>query len=387
MALPAFAVTAPGLEHLAFAELLAHGVTPSESERGGLAFEATEPMLASVLLGVRTVTRVIVRAAEFRATNFAQLERRAKAIPWERWVGPGARARFRVTCRKSRLYHSDAVAQRLASALVGAVRGATIADGSADDDDGDDAAQLFVVRVADDVCTVSVDAAGAPLHKRGYRQAVAKAPLRETLAAAMLMGAPWDPGSALCDPLCGSGTVVIEGALIARRIAPGLHRDFSAERWPSATAASWREARAAAVAEILPRVQAPLVGSDRDEGAVAAARANAERAGVGSDVTFSQSPISAVRAPAPGGLLISNPPYGVRVGDSRSLRDLYAQFGHVAREHFAGWRCALLSEDRTPGHVLERPIGLELSERLRSSNGGSPVRLVSGDVPLRFQRS
>jgi putative N6-adenine-specific DNA methylase len=386
VAFPAFAVTAPGLERLASAELLVLGVTPSESERGGLGFEASESMLASVLLNVRTVTRVLVRAAEFRATSFAQLERRAKAIPWERWVGPGVRARFRVTCRKSRLYHSDAVAQRLASALVGVVPGATIADGPVDEDDGDETAQLFVVRFADDVCTVSVDPAGAPLHKRGYRQAVAKAPLRETLAAAMLMGTPWDRRSALCDPLCGSGTIVIEGALLARRIAPGLHREFSAERWPSATAAVWREARAAAAAEVLPKIEAPFVGSDRDEGAVAAARANAERAGVGNDVAFSHLPISAVRAPASGGLLITNPPYGVRVGDSHTLRDLYAQFGHVAREHFAGWHCAVLSADRTPGHALERQIGRELSERWRSSNGGIPVRLVSGDVPHRFQR-
>ena len=338
-------------------------------------------MLARALLNLRTVTRVIVRAAEFRATSFAQLERLAKAIPWARWVAPGTRTRFRVTCRKSRLYHSDAVAQRLAGALTGAVRGATIAGGPADDEEGDDAVQLFVVRVADDVCTVSVDAAGAALHRRGYRQAVAKAPLRETLAAAMLLGAGWDRTTALCDPLCGSGTIVIEGALIARRIAPGLHREFAAARWPSANAAVWREARAAAAAEVLPGVHAPLVGSDRDEGAIVAALSNAERAGVAADVTFSKAPLAAARAPATDGLLISNPPYGVRVGDPRDVRDLYAQFGKTAREQFAGWRCAVLSADATRGHVLERQIGLDLTERWRSTNGGIPVRLVSGDVP------
>jgi putative N6-adenine-specific DNA methylase len=132
--------------------------------------------------------------------------------------------RFRVTCRKSRLYHSDAVAERLAGALSGAVTGATI--GAAGDEDADehDASQLFVVRMAHDVCTISADAAGAPLYKRGYRTAVAKAPIRETLAAAMLVGAQWSGDTAVHDPFCGAGTIAIEAAMMARRIAPGLKR-------------------------------------------------------------------------------------------------------------------------------------------------------------------
>jgi len=120
---------------------------------------------------------VLVRVAEFHVTTFAQLEQRAKAVKWNAWVAKGGRVRFRVTCKKSKLYHSDAVAQRLGTALTGIVRGATIVAGSADDDDSDDAAQLFVVRLSDNVCTISADAAGAALHRRGYRLAVAKAPI------------------------------------------------------------------------------------------------------------------------------------------------------------------------------------------------------------------
>lgn len=337
-------------------------------------------MLATALVHLRTVTRVLVRAAEFRATSFAQLEQRARAIPWATWIAPGGRARFRVTCRKSRLYHSDAVAQRLASALVGAVTGAVIAEGAGDEDDGTEDAQLFVVRMSDNACTVSVDAAGDPLYRRGYRQAVAKAPIRETLAAAMLIGAEWDGQSALYDPMCGSGTLIIEGALLARRIAPGLQRSFAAERWPSARAAPWRMVRADAAAAALPRAPAALAGSDRDAGAIVAARANAERAGVTDDVEFTVAPVSAIRAPAEHGLLITNPPYGVRIGETRELRDLYAALGRVARERFAAWACALLSADRTPGHSLERQLGLDLREIWRTTNGGIPVRLVVGDA-------
>ena len=331
--------------------------------------------------------------AEFRATSFAQLERRARAIAWSEWVPAGGRVRFRVTCKKSKLYHSDAVAERLGNAVVaavprssaaGRVKGREDSDAAStelvrDDDDADDA-QMFVVRLVRDECTISVDAAGTLLHKRGYRQAVAKAPLRETLAAAMLLGARWDTDTALCDPLCGSGTIIIEAALMARRIAPGMQRTFAAERWPSADGAVWKEIRARAQAAVRPRASAPLVGSDRDAGAIDAARANAERAGVGSDTEFFVGSVSAARAPSESGVLACNPPYGVRVGESAALRDLYAQLGRVARERFAGWQLALLSGDRSRGHVLERQLALSLRGAWQSRNGGIPVRLLTGVI-------
>jgi putative N6-adenine-specific DNA methylase len=372
----AFAVAAPGLEPLAAAELRALGVADATAERGGVAFVATEPVLATALLHLRTVNRVLVRVAEFRATSFAQLERRAKAVKWNAWVVPGGRVRFRVTCRKSKLYHSDAVAQRLASAVRGLVRGATIVAGAADDEDADDLAQMFVVRVADNVCTISADAAGAALHRRGYRLAVAKAPIRETLAAAMLLGAGWDGSTALYDPMCGSGTLVIEAALMARRIAPGIHRTFAAERWPASNARVWKTSRDDAKTAELPRSPVLLVGSDRDRGAIEGALANAERAGVAADVTFSVAPVSAVRAPNTSGLLVTNPPFGVRVGNAAELRDLYARLGQVARERFSGWRCAILSADKTPGHSLERQLALPLEEAWRTTNGGIGVTLL-----------
>src|SRR5262249_45380028 len=166
---------------------------------------------------LRTANRVIVRVAEFRAKAFHELELSAKRIEWERWVAPKSAVEFRVTCRKSKLYHSGAVAQRFAESVERRVAGVRAALGQESYEEVEGAAelpQLCMVRFVHDVCTVSVDTSGALLHLRGYRQAVAKAPLRETLAAAILLGAEWTGETPLIDPMCGSGTIPIEAARI-----------------------------------------------------------------------------------------------------------------------------------------------------------------------------
>lgn len=380
MTMDAFAIAALGLEPLLAAELTALGITGT-TVPGGVEFRADERTIARVNLHTRIASRVLVRLARFRATAFHELERAARQVEWARVLSPGAAVAVRVTCRKSRLYHSDAVAQRVLEAMQRAVPNlriaAAAADDAADDTDGPtdtSAPQLFVVRFDRDVCTISADTSGELLHRRGYRLAVGRAPLRETLAAALLHGAAWDPTTPLLDPMCGSGTIAIEAAMVARRIAPGLQRRFAAEQWPTSDAAVWAAAREAARAEILPQAPAPIVASDRDEGAIANARANAERAGVAGDITFRCAPISALTWPdGTGGLLISNPPYGVRVGETQGLRDLFARLGQLVRAHDAGWRVALLSADRG----LERETRLTFTEVFATRNGGIPVRLVA----------
>jgi putative N6-adenine-specific DNA methylase len=289
---------------------------------------------------------------------------------------------FRVTCRKSKLYHTGAIAQRLGDAASAAVSGLQIAKtkGEAHDED-DDAArperrQLFVVRFVHDVATVSVDTSGALLHMRGYRQALAKAPLRETLAAATVLGAGWDGTTPLTDPMCGAGTIPIEAARLARRMAPGRDRSFAFFQWPGFDRDAWQSLLDEAMAGELPRSPVPIDGSDRDAGAIAAAVANAERAGVTADVSFEVRPLSALEARGGSGLVVSNPPYGVRVGETRALRDLYARLGDVVRAQRPGWQFALLSADRQ----LERQIRLDLEERFVTRNGGIPVHLVVAAV-------
>jgi putative N6-adenine-specific DNA methylase len=386
--LSAFATAAPGLEPIVAAELDRLGIAAT-IERGGVAWTGTLESVARANLWLRTASRVVVRVADFRARTFHELERHARKLPWQDFVAPGTRLRFRVTSRKSRLYHSDAVAQRLTDAAGsrGGVRPAidpasrARPAGTRTDDDGyedDDAAggQLFVVRVLRDVCTVSVDSSGALLHRRGYRQAVAKAPLRETIAAAMLLGSEWPRTVPLVDPMCGSGTIAIEAALMARQIAPGLHRRFAFQEWPEFDPAVWARMVGESREQQLPRAPAPIKASDRDAGAIEAAQANAERAGVSGDVELDRRPISAIEPPSGYGWVVVNPPYGVRVAEAGAVRDLYAALGNVLRARFQGWRLALLS----PSGALEQHVGLALQERLSTVNGGIPVRLVTGEV-------
>src|SRR4051812_39217758 len=381
MPLSLFAITAPGLEAICAAELRALGIA-GVPEPGGVAWEGGADDLMRANLWLRTAGRVVVRAATFRARTFIELERHARKVPWERWVVPGRAVRLRVTSKKSKLYHEGAIAERLLGFIedrVGGVGATSAAKGPEDEDDGGDA-QLFVVRVLRDEVTISADASGALLHLRGYRQAVAKAPLRETLAAAMLLGAGWRGDAPLLDPMCGSGTIPIEAALLARAISPGLAsssrepRAFAFTAWPGHDAAAWERAVAEARDAILPAAPVPIAGSDRDAGAVEAARANAERAGVAGDVDFAVRPVSAMEPPAGAGLLICTPPYGVRVGESDALRNLYAALGRTARARCPGWTVALLAAERK----LEAQVGIPFAEAFRTGNGGIPVHLVVG---------
>jgi putative N6-adenine-specific DNA methylase len=340
-------------------------------EDGGVTWEGDARSMMRANLWLRTASRVLVRVARFKATAFFELEKRARKVPWNQFVAPGTTPVFRVTARKSKLYHSDAIAERLVNS-VGPRATGTQDDGRRLTENAD---QLFVVRVLRDEFEISVDTSGELLHRRGYRQATAKAPLRETLGAALLIASGWKGDLPLLDPFCGSGTIPIEGALLARRIAPGLRRSFAFMNWPAFDAASWRAIVAEAEASALPHSPVPILGSDRDAGAIESAIANAERAGVAADVAFSTRAISAIEPPGNSGLIATNPPYGVRVSHRSPVRDLYAQIGHVLRERCHGWRIALYSPDPR----LTREIGQSFEEVFRTTNGGIRVSgLLSG---------
>jgi putative N6-adenine-specific DNA methylase len=372
--LSCFASCAIGLESILARELAElapqRTIQVDNMEPGGVQFTAGLAGVYASNLHLRTASRIVVRLGGFRASTFHELERRARRLPWNTFVRPGAGLEIRVTSRKSRLYHQEAVAQRLETF----VREATGAPG---DSGSAPAGQAIAVRLYRDQCTISVDSSGELLHRRGYRQATAKAPLRETLGAAMLLASGWDGSGPLLDPMCGSGTIPIEAALLARRIPPGLRRRFAFQDWPGFDSALWQQLQREGAERMLPAADVPILGSDRDEGAVAAARANAERAGVSGDIAFRRAAISAVDPPNRAGWLVTNPPYGVRVGERRRLRDLYAQLGNVARRRCGGWRLALLSVHEE----LERQIALPLQPRFETLNGGIRVRLVQGLVP------
>ncbi len=329
-------------------------------------------------LWLRTASRVLVRVARFKATAFHELERRAKRIPWNEYLTQGVAADFRVTTHKSRLHHSGAIAERLLAACGSplAANRSPFAVSGKRQAAGDERHQLFVVRVVRDEFTVSADTSGDLLHMRGYRQAVAKAPLRETLAAALLLACEWNGAVPLLDPFCGSGTIPIEAALIARNIAPGSRRGFAFMRWPAFDEPAWRAELGNAAAAARPRADVPIVASDRDAGAVESAGANAERAGVLADLALSQRALSAVEPPAGTGLLATNPPYGKRVGDA-DVRNLWAQIGKVLRARFRGWSAAFYCADPR----LAKQTGLEVEVVMRTSNGGIRVAALRATVP------
>ncbi len=361
-----FAACAPGLEPVLVAELGALGLR-ARPVAGGAELEGGLREVERMNLWLRTAGRVLVRLGQAKATTFAELVRKARALPFETVLRRGEPVSLRVTCHKSRLYHSRAVAQRLHEALQERLGGpAPLAE---HDEEGPAPAQLLLARFDHDVCTVSADSSGALLHRRGYRLAQSQAPLRETLAAAVLLAAGYTGSEPLLDPLCGSGTIPIEAALIARRRAPGLIRDFAFRRWPGHDAHRFEAVRARAREQELPRAPAPVVGSDLDSAAIAAALENAARAGVADDVCIEQRALGDAR-PAPGpGLIATNPPYGVRVRSN--VPRLYAELGDLARR--SGYRVAALAADRRAA----QGAGLAWKSLLRTQNGGLKVELLA----------
>ncbi|MGH7649744.1 MAG: THUMP domain-containing class I SAM-dependent RNA methyltransferase [Gemmatimonadaceae bacterium] len=371
-----FAICAPGLEQIVGGELASLELAPDTITPGGVSFRGGDDAMWRSNLWLRAASRVVARVGSFRARALGELERRARALPWERFLASGCSVKIHVTTHKSRLYHTTAIADRIASAIAGRVSGVSTA-APAPDRDADDAADalhpLVIVRVAHDTCLVSADSSGDLLHRRGYRLRTAKAPMRETLAAAMLLAARWDAAAPLLDPFCGSGTIPIEAALIARRMPPGGRRHFAFESWPGFSPARWRRAVDAARDAALPASPVPILASDRDAGAMTAARENAERAGVARDITFAQQPLASVTLPDRPGWIVTNPPYGVRVSDRAGVRAAYAQLGRLLRAEGADWHAAVMLADRSLGNA----IGIELRRLLHTRNGGIPVDVAA----------
>jgi putative N6-adenine-specific DNA methylase len=381
-----FAVNAPGIEAFTALELsrLFPDAEPA-SEPGGVAFKGDLSALYRANLHLRTANRILARLGmPFLARTFPELQQKASRLPWERFLTPGQPVSLRVTCHKSKLYHSDAVARTVSAALDERLGQPSLTVKA--DDESDQPPQLVVVRLAEDRVTVSVDSSGTILHKRGYRQAVAKAPLRETLAAAILMASGWDKVSPLLDPFCGSGTIPIEAALMALGIPPGTHRRFAFMDWPDFDEQLWQSIHTSSSTVHGPSSvnhdhSPTILASDRDAGAIQMARENAARAGVEDCIEFKCQAVSSITPPAlrlrsGRGWVVTNPPYGRRVRSGADLRNLYARFGDVLREKCPGWDVSVLCSDM----ALLGQMRLGLDTTLGFVNGGLQVRLGRGTV-------
>lgn len=367
-----FAACLPGLEPLLAAEIAALGARPC-SEAGGVGFEGDARLAMRANLELGLASHVLARVARFRVERFEDLEAHVGRLPWSGWIARGTPRCVRASCRKSRLWHSGAVEERVGRAIARRLGDDLAPTGAA-------GAVPVLVRLVDDVCTISLDLSGEPLHRRGYRLDPGLAPLREDIARALVIASGWDRVSALADPLCGAGTILIEAALLACGMAPGRLRGFAAERTAVGDAVDLAELRAEAEGRVRP-LRAPLLGSDRDARVLEAARANAGRAGFGVDgIVLECKPLSAVSADeltARGvGALVTNPPWGLRVGDPARLRSLYQTLGRLLDALPGNIRIALTAADRK----LAYATGVPLHSAFLVAMGGTRLRaMVRGD--------
>jgi putative N6-adenine-specific DNA methylase len=359
-----FLVAVPGLEAALHDEARAAGFAGLSTVKGGVRFKGTWPDVWRANFVLRGASRVLARIGSFHAVHLAQLDKRSRAFAWGHYLAEGQTVAVEASCKASRIYHAGAAKERIARAVQEEL-GAVISD----------VAELTVMaRIDDDLVTLSLDTSGALLHKRGAKQAMAKAPMRETMAALFLRQCGFTGAEPVLDPMCGSGTFVIEAAEIAAGLMPGRARHFAFEQFRSFDAAAYA-AMKAAQASIIPTFK--FYGSDRDEGAIKAARANAERAGIASFTDFERRPVSHIAPPeGPPGLVIMNPPYGARIGDVKKLQALYAATGTVLRTKFAGWRVGIITNDNT----LARATGLTLKRGAPLLHGGLRVHLYQAKL-------
>ncbi|RFP89824.1 class I SAM-dependent RNA methyltransferase [Rhodobacteraceae bacterium 63075] len=359
-----FLICPPGLEAALEGEARAAGFAGARAASGGVELQGTWEDVWRANLVLRGAVRVLVRIGGFRALHLAQLDKRARKFPWGETLRADVPLRVEVTTSKrNRIYHAKAAAQRIERAISEEL-GAPVSE----------AAPLTLkARIADDFVTFSIDTSGESLHKRGFKPAVNKAPMRETLAALFLREAGFDGSEPVLDPMCGSGTFVLEAAEMALGLAPGRARSFAFEHLASFDAGKWAALKAAQT----PRETAlTFHGADRDQGAINMSRRNAEAAGVADHTEFTCQPISElVRPEGPPGLVIVNPPYGARIGNKKPLFALYAAFGAKMKEAFAGWRVALVTSDPQ----LAKATGLTFTAGPYVPHGGLKVRLYQSD--------
>jgi putative N6-adenine-specific DNA methylase len=368
-----FATAAGGLEEVLAGELTDLGVQEVGRRPGGVAFTGERRDLYRACLWLRTATRVFVELAAFNSFTHDRLYAGVRRIPWEEWLDPAHT--LAVDCRLGRdnqwIDHSGFTVLRVKDALCDRLRETT---GRRPDIDKDRPDVRVHARVDHNRAAIYLDAAGAPLHKRGWRVASHPAHLRETLAAGIVLLSGWDRRSPLFDPLCGSGTLLIEGALLAAGIAPGIagDRTFACQRWRDFDPELWQSLREEARAAVRLAGLPPIAGSDRDPRAVAAARANAEAAGVGDVVTIEERAIDAAQPPPGTGTLVTNPPYGERLGEGADLAPLYAALGALLKRRCQGWRAFVLAGNRE----LTAALHLKATRRYPLRNGPIDCRLL-----------
>jgi putative N6-adenine-specific DNA methylase len=360
-----FFATTPGLESALYEEVRRKGFKQAKAVKGGVTIEGGWPEVWRANLWVRGASRILARIASLNVTHWAQLEVFAGEIPWRDILNPEHSFRVEVSCSKSRIYHSGAAVERIERGVSKTLKTSPSPD-----------AEITIMgRIDHDICTISVDTSGALLHKRGFRSAINKAPMRENMAALFLQQCGYSGTEPVFDPMCGSGTFVIEAAEIAARLNPGRSRNFVFEKFVTFDPQAWEKMR-----NVKRQAETGITfyGSDRDDGAVKMSAENAERAGVDHIVEFKQQTISDMTPPTDTpGLVIINPPYGKRIGDKHKLLPLYQTLGKVLREKFSGWRVGIIATDKSLAQATGLPF---LPTSAPIQHGGLRVTLFHTDA-------
>jgi len=380
-----FASSTRGVEGLLRTELEMLGAIDLRETVGGCHFTGDLALGYRSCLWSRIASRILLPIGRGRAADQATFYETLRTIEWQDWMSPDTRFAVDVIGTNAGLRNSQFAAQRCKDAIVDHWRERT---GGRPEVDRDQPQLRINVHLTETHCSVALDFAGDSLHRRGYRDRGGAAPLKETLAAALLVRAGWPDialrGGALIDPMCGSGTLLIEGAMMAADVAPGLLRHrWGFEHWPGHQAALWQEVLAHAqdrAGRGRSDCELEIRGYDADAGVLRAAAANVSAAGLDELVRLTHKPIGQLRCPThrpvDAGLLICNPPYGERLGETESLRLLYGELGQVARREFPGWTLAVFTGDRELGFAT----GLRSHRQYRLFNGPLPALLLLFDL-------
>jgi len=334
------ATTTFGLEALVKSEVRALGFGDMEVSDGRIEFEATLEDIPRANLWLRCADRVLLKMGEFKALTFDELFERTKALPWEDLITQDGEFTVNGKAVKSTLGSVRACQSTVKKAVVERLRE------KYDVEWFEETGPEFTIQVSmlRDVALLTIDTSGAGLHKRGYRKEAGQAPLKETLAAALVLLSSWKKDKILIDPMCGAGTILIEAAMIGRNMAPGLKREFASEKWPSIDESVWREARFAAQNAADPDSRLQLFGYDIDEGSISAGKINAKNAGVGDAVVFEQKDIKDLWIDKQYGTVISNLPYGIRMAGAKELHEIYISINKMLKKK-RGWALFVLTAD------------------------------------------
>lgn len=368
-----FAPCPRGLEAVLAQELTDYGASFIESTDGGVHFSGDWLVGAKANLKSRIASRILWRIAAGGYRNEQDVYKLAHECEWPMLFSHELTIRVNVVAQKSPLKSLEFVTLKIKDAICDRFREERDCRPSVDTRNPDVRIQAFL---DERICTLYLDLSGEPLFKRGLRQSANEAPLRENLAAGMLKLSGWVPGTPLLDPMCGSGTILLEAVQMALNIDPGLGRNFALQKLNNFNRQAWDQLIADSKAQQKPRQPLPIWGSDKFGDALKAARVNLQQAGYDDLAQLRQADFVGLSAPAPEGVIVSNPPYGVRLDEQERLAALYPQMGDTLKRNFAGWRAYFLTGDP----ALAKLIRLSTSKRTVLFNGALECRLFEFKV-------